>query len=57
MSIEYDKDKLLKPKKKKGKILKNEQKGKMLKQKKKDGTPLWKDNQLNEKSGKKLIKE
>jgi len=57
MSIEYDKDKLLKDKKKKGDLLKNEQKGKMLKPKKKKGKPLWKDDQLNEKSGKKLIKE
>lgn len=57
MSIEYDKDKLLKDKKKKGNLLKTEQKGNMLKKKKKKGSPLWKDNKINEKKGKVLIKE
>jgi len=57
MSIEYDKSKLLKDKKKKGNLLKNEQKKPLLKDKKKKGNPLWKNNKLNEKSGKVLIKE
>jgi len=57
MSIEYDKSKLLKDKKKNGDLLKNEQKGKMLKDKKKKGNPLWKNDKLNEKQGKVLIKE
>jgi hypothetical protein len=57
MSIEYDKNKLLKDKKKKGDLLKNEQKGEMLKNKKKIGNPLWKNDRLNEKKDKVLIKE
>lgn len=57
MSIEYDNDKLLKDKKVKGDLLKNEQKGPLLKKKKKKGNPLWKDNKLNEKKDRILIKE
>ncbi len=57
MTIEYDKSKLLKDKKKKGNLLKNEQNKPLLKKKKKNGNPLWKDDKLNEERTKRLLKE
>ena len=57
MAVEHKGD-LLKPKKKKGKLLKREHKGDLLKKEGVKGNPLWKDTKLNEdKKRKKLITE
>lgn len=57
MSKEY-KGQMLKPKKKKGKMLTKEHKGDIIKTEGEKGNPLWRDNKLNEeKKKKKLITE
>ncbi len=53
MTKEYDKEKLLKPLKPNGKLLKTEHKGDLLKTEGPDGKPLWKDTKLNEEKKKK----
>lgn len=48
------KGKLLKDKKKKGKMLKNEQKGQLLKPKVLEGKPLWKKKEKLNENGQKI---
>ena len=53
MSKEYDEKKYLKDKKKKGLLKPELPEGKVLKSKTPKGSPLWKDDKLNEEKRKK----